>query len=84
MAEVSDIAVPVAAVAGTGISVTWIAKMLINRWMKNQEDDSKLLRDIDKQLAVVVHRLGKVEGDINGLGNAMRARLQRKECGDTE
>ncbi len=59
----------------TGLSVAWVAKVAIQRWLSRQEKDSEILRTIDKDQAVLKHRLETLEKDINKLGATLRASL---------
>lgn len=73
--EVSDIAVPVASAAAGGISAVWIAKMALTGWLEQLKENSKQLIEVLKDLAVIKKQVETIEKDINGLGNALRAKI---------
>lgn len=56
---------------GGGVAAL-LTKMALTKWFKNIEKDSETLREMDKNMAVLTHRVIKMERDINGIGAALR------------
>lgn len=56
---------------GGGVAAI-LTKMALTKWFKNIEKDSETLREVEKTLAVIQHRVEKMEKDINGIGAALR------------
>ena len=68
----TDVMGPLASVLiGSGV-VGIITKMALTKWFKSIEKDSDTLREVDKTLAVLTHRVVKIERDINGIGSSLR------------
>jgi hypothetical protein len=74
-----EVITPALSTAAGGLSVVWLAKVMLKNWLDKQDKANELLRDIDKQLVVLLHRVGTLEKDLNGLGQAMRKRIG---CGE--
>lgn len=74
MSDMNDLIAPAAGAAAGGLSVVWMAKTFFGNWLKKQDEAQVILRDLEKAMAVTLHRLKTIEDDINGLGVAMRSR----------
>lgn len=76
--DIKEIAIPIASTAAGGISVVWLTKIMITNWLRKQDQAMEILRDLDKHMAVLIHRVTSLENDLNGLGNSVRKRLGDK------
>lgn len=72
MIENIDILGPAASTLVGGGVAAILTKMALTKWFKSIERDSETLREVDKTLAVLNHRVEKMERDINGIGAALR------------
>jgi hypothetical protein len=72
MNDVVDALGPLASTLVGGGVAAIIMKMAVTKWFKSIEKDSETLREVDKTLAVLIHRVSKIERDINGIGASLR------------
>jgi len=72
MNEIIDALGPLASTLVGGGVAALVMKASVARWFKSIEKDSETLRDVDKTLAVLTHRVIKIERDINGIGSSLR------------
>lgn len=49
---------------------------LAGKFLDSNASQAKLLRELDKNFAVLDVKLSKLEKDLNGLGNSIRKRLE--------
>jgi len=69
---VDDLLEPIIAAAAGGGGTAWLMKIMFQNWLKKQDKTNEMVRDHDKELAVLKHRIEVAEKDINGLGAALR------------
>lgn len=72
MSDVLDALGPMASTLVGGGVAAILTKMALTKWFKSIEKDSDMLREIDKSMAVLTHRVQKIEKDINGIGSSLR------------
>lgn len=75
MDTATSLSVIIATAAGIVIFAGNIIKHFFERHQSQQDRHSSDLQEINKSLAVVVHRLGEMEKDINGLGALVRKKF---------
>lgn len=68
-----DIAIPVASTIASGGATALIVKFAIDRWLKQQQRDSEILREVEKTVAVLNHQIQNLEKDINAMGSILRS-----------
>jgi hypothetical protein len=56
----------------SGGTAGFFMKLAVDRFFKKNDSDSDVLRNVDKTVAVMAHRLDKLERDINAIGKILR------------
>lgn len=56
----------------SGGTAGFFMKLAVDRFFKKNDSDSDVLRNVDKTVAVMLHRLDKLERDINSIGKILR------------
>lgn len=72
-----DLLLPVAGTAGTGVTVIFIAKTMIENWLKRHDKLQDTVRDLDKSVAVLTEKVKELSKDLDAVAGIARA--ARKE-----
>lgn len=79
--ELGEVLTTLSTTAAGGAAVMLIAKMAIEKHIKSVDETARMLREVDRTLAVlqahVEHRFTGVERDLNGLGALIRSMKER-------
>ena len=68
----SDVIVPIAAAGGTGLSVVFISKLLIQSWLTKYDEALSTIRQLDKSTAVIESQIKTIMKDLDGIANMVR------------